>query len=315
MMFDGEKYIDPFTDFGFKKLFGEEPNKDLLLDFLNELLKGQRGTITGLTYKKNERLDDCPDGRKVFFDLHCETENGEKFIVEMQNIGQEYYKDRVLFYATYPIRDQYGESNMGGKWDYYLHPIYVVSIINFMLDPDKTKFDIPPGLAFRQDVMLMNKATYKIFYDKLTLIFLEMPLFNKAIDELENRFDKWLFMLKNMHRLDHVPDKLREKTFEKFFAAAEIARLTREERILYEDGLKNTLDLNNMIRSSRKWGIEEGHVMGLVEGEKIGIEKGKEEGRIEGKIETARNLRAMGIKEEYIVKATGLSMEEINKHC
>ena len=314
MMFDGGKYIDPFTDFGFKKLFGEEPNKDLLLDFLNELLKGQRGTITGLTYKKSERLDDCPDGRKVFYDLYCETAEGEKFIVEMQNIGQEYYKDRVLFYATYPIRDQYGESDMGGKWDYHLHPIYVVSIINFVLDPNKTETNTPPGLSFRQDVMLMNKSTYEIFYDKLTLIFLEMPLFNKTIEELETRFDKWLYVLKNLHKLDHVPDTLREKTFEKFFKIAEISCLTKEERIQYEDGLKNTLDLNNMIRSSRKWGMEEGRV----EGEKIGIEKGKAQGEqigIEkGRAEIARKMKAMGLKVEDISRATGINIEEISRY-
>ena len=301
MMFDGGKYINPFTDFGFKKLFGEEPNKDLLLDFLNELLKGKRKKITGLTYKKTERFDDSPDGRKVFFDLFCETEEGEKFIVEMQNIGQEFYKDRVLYYATYPIRDQYGESNMGGEWDYYLHPIYVVSIINFMLDPNKTKTGTPPGLAFRHDVRLMNEVTYEIFYDKLTLIFLEMPLFKKTIDELETRFDKWLYVLKNLHRLDRVPDALREKTFEKFFEIAEIAHLTQAERIQYEDGLKNTLDMNNMIRSSRKWGVEEGQVIGRVEGEKI------------GKIKTAKNLLAMGMKVEDIAHATGLSIDEINR--
>ena len=305
MMFDGEKYINPFTDFGFKKLFGEEPNKDLLLDFLNELLKGKKKKITGLTYKKTERFDDSPDGRKVFFDLFCETEEGEKFIVEMQNIGQEFYKDRVLYYATYPIRDQYGESNMGGEWDYYLHPIYVVSIINFMLDPNKTKTGTPPGLAFRHDVRLMNEVTYEIFYDKLTLIFLEMPLFKKTIDELETRFDKWLYVLKNLHRLDRVPEALREKTFEKFFEIAEIAHLTQAERTQYEDGLKNTLDINNMIRSSRKWGVEEGQVIGRAEGEKMGMEKGK--------METAKNLLAMGMKVEDIARATGLSIEEINR--
>ena len=309
MLFEGEKYIDPFTDFGFKKLFGEEPNKDILLDFLNELLKGQRGTITDLTYKKSEHLDDSPDGRKVFFDLFCETGDGDKFIVEMQNIGQQYYKDRVLFYATYPIRDQYGESNMGSKWDYHLKPVYVVSIVNFALDQDEVKTNIPPGLAFRKDVMLLDKATYEIFYDKLTLIFLQMPLFNKTIDELENRFDKWLYVLKNLHRLDRVPEMLKERIFEKFFAIAEIARLTEEERIRYETGLKTTLDLNAVIQSSR--------VLGQIEGEQIGIQKGRAEGEQigiqKGKFETAKNLRAMGLNAEDIARATGLSIAEINQ--
>ena len=312
MMFDGEKYINPFTDFGFKKLFGEEPNKDLLLDFLNELLKGERGTIKNLTYKKSERLDDSPDGRKVYFDLFCETEEGEKFIVEMQNTWQQFYKDRVLFYATYPIRDQYPESGMGGGWDYNLKPIYVVSIVNFALDREKVKNEIPPGLSLRKDVMLVDKVTYEVFYDKLTLIFLQMPLFNKTIDQLETRFDKWLYVLKNLHRLDLIPETLKEKTFEKFFAAAEIARLSKEDRIRYEEGLKNILDMNNVIDSSRYLGREEGLQAGMQAGKAIGKEEGLAEGERIGKIKTAKKLLAMGMKKEDIASATGLSIEEID---
>ena len=242
MMFDGEKYIDPFTDFGFKKLFGQEPNKDLLLDFLNELLKGQRETITNLSYKKNEHLDDFPGSQKGSIDLYCETEDGNKFAVQIQNNRQEYFKDKALFDATFPIRDQYQyeESDVSGTWDYHHYPIYVVSIINNKLNPNKTDSTPRPSRAFRRDAMFMNKATHEIFDDRLTLIFLEMPLFNKTIDELESRFDKWLYVLKNLHRLDYVPDALRDKTFEKLFAIAEIAHLTKEERFRYEDNLKNT---------------------------------------------------------------------------
>ena len=79
-----EKYINPFTDFGFKRLFGEEPNKDLLLDFLNEVLKEHQGKIVDLTYLKTEQLGKTEIDRKAIFDLYCENEKGEKFIVEMQ---------------------------------------------------------------------------------------------------------------------------------------------------------------------------------------------------------------------------------------
>ena len=292
-MFEGRRYISPFTDFGFKKLFGEEPNKELLLDFLNELLRAEKGTIKDLTYKKCERLDDCPDGRKVCFDLFCETDTGEKFIVEMQNTWQRYFKDRVLFYATYPIRDQFKESDMGGDWDYYLKPVYVVSVVNFVLDREKMESGTPPGLSFRRDAMLMDKATYEIFYDKLTLIFLQMPLFNKTVDELETRFDKWLYVLKNLHRLDRVPEILRERIFEKFFAIAEIARLTEDERVQYESNLKNTLDYYSGLSSYRYLG--------------------KEEGRVEREIEIAKNMLSIGLDIETIAKVTGISVDGISR--
>ena len=292
---------NPFTDFGFKKLFGEEPNKDLLLDFLNELLQGERGTIKNLTYKKTERLDRCPADRKVLFDLFCETDTGEKFIVEMQNTWNRFFKDRVLFYATFPIRDQYEESGKGAEWNYHLQPVYVVSVVNFVLDRDQIIGKTPPGLAFRKDVMLMDKVTYEIFYDKLTLIFLQMPLFTKTIDQLENRFDKWLYVLKNLNRLDTVPETLRERIFDKFFTVAEIARLSKEDRIRYEDALKSELDWNSLLSSSNFLGWEKGKIEGRVEGEQIGI------------VKTAKKLRAMGMKSEDIAVATGLSLEEITK--
>ena len=90
-----EKYINPFTDFGFKKLFGEEPNKDLLLDFLNELLKDKEGKIKNLTYLKSEHLGAGEPDRKAIFDLYCENEEGEKFIVELQKTKQKFFKDRA----------------------------------------------------------------------------------------------------------------------------------------------------------------------------------------------------------------------------
>jgi predicted transposase/invertase (TIGR01784 family) len=101
-----EKYINPFTYYGFKKLFGEEPNKDLLLDFLNELLKEEQGQITDLTYLKTEHLGDSDIDRKAIFDLYCENEKGEKFIVELQKSKQNFFKDRTVYYSTFPIREQ-----------------------------------------------------------------------------------------------------------------------------------------------------------------------------------------------------------------
>jgi len=99
-------YLNPFTDFGFKKLFGEEYNKDLLIDFLNQLLKKEQGRIKTLTYLKNEHLGRSEADRRAVFDLYCENEQGEKFIVEIQKAKQKFFKDRTLFYSTFPIAEQ-----------------------------------------------------------------------------------------------------------------------------------------------------------------------------------------------------------------
>jgi predicted transposase/invertase (TIGR01784 family) len=273
-----EKYINPFTDYGFKKLFGEEPNKDLLLDFLNELLKEEQGQITDLTFLKTEQLGTSDIDRKAIFDLYCENEKGEKFIVELQKSKQNFFKDRTVYYSTFPIREQAKRAD----WDYELKAVYTIAILDFVFDSDRNE----PN-KIRYDVKLSDIDTKKVFYDKLTFIYLEMPKFNKTVDELETRFDKWLFVLRNLNRLDKVPDKLKEQIFDKLFESAEIARFTPDQVRSYEDSLKYYRDLKNSLETAR------------------------DEGKIEGKIEVAKNLLKNGVPIDLIVKSTGLTEKEI----
>ena len=275
-----EKYINPFTDFGFKKLFGEIPNKDLLLDFLNELLKEEQGQITDLTYLKSENLGESDVDRKAIFDIYCENDKGEKFIVELQKAKQNFFKDRTVFYATFPIREQAKRA----EWNFELKAVYTIAILDFVFEEDKSEKQ-----KFRYDVKLTDIETKKVFYDKLTFIYLEMPKFNKTIDELETRFDKWLFVLKNLNRLDRVPDKLRERVFDKLFETAEIAKFTPEQVQSYEDSLKYYRDIKNSLDTA------------------------KEEGKIDEKYQIAKNLLNQKNDIGLIAEVTGLTVEEIKK--
>ncbi|HEX3006246.1 MAG TPA: Rpn family recombination-promoting nuclease/putative transposase [Bacteroidales bacterium] len=275
-----EKYINPFTDYGFKKLFGEEINKDLLLDFLNELLKEEQGRITHLTYLKTDHLGTTEINRKAIFDLYCENEKGEKFIVEPQKTKQNFFKDRTVYYSTFPIREQAKRSD----WDYELKAVYTIAILDFVFESDKSE----PN-KFRYDVKLKDIETNKVFYDKFTFIYLEMPKFNKSVEELDNRFDKWLYVLKNLNKLDRVPDKLREHIFDKLFEIAEIARFTPEQVRSYEDSLKYYRDLKNSLDTARG------------------------EGKVEAKVEVARNLLKNGVSMDIIIRSTGLTEDEIRK--
>lgn len=275
-----EKYVNPFTDFGFKKLFGEIPNKALLLDFLNELLKEEQGQITDLTYLKSEHLGDSNLDRKAIFDIYCENERGEKFIVELQKAKQNFFKDRTVFYSTFPIREQAKRA----EWNFELKAVYTIAILDFVFEEDKNEKQ-----KFRYDVKLTDIETKKVFYDKLTFIYLEMPKFNKTLDELETRFDKWLYVLKNLNRLDRVPDKLREKIFDQLFETAEIAKFTPEQIQSYEDSLKYYRDIKNSLDTA------------------------KEEGKIEEKLAIAKNLLKENLEIHIIAQATGLSVDEIEK--
>lgn len=269
-----EKYINPFTDYGFKKLFGEEPNKDLLLDFLNELLKEEQGEIIDLTYLKNEHLSTSDIDQKAIFDLYCENEKGEKFIVELQKSKQNFFKDRTVYYSTFPIREQAKRAD----WNYELKAVYTIAILDFVFSEDKND----PN-KFRYDIKLIDQETKKVFYDKLTFIYLEMPKFNKTVDQLETRFDKWLYVIRNLNRLDKVPEKLKERIFEKLFETAEIAKFTPDQVRSYEDSLKYYRDLKNSLDTAKE----------------------------EGKLEIAKGMIAKGYEVSEIIDLTGLTKQQI----
>ncbi len=167
-----EKYINPFTDFGFKKLFGTEFNKPLLIDFLNEVIGMETGKITELTYLSTEQLPPCHNERKAIYDIYCENEKGEKFIVELQKAKQNYFKDRSVYYSTFPIQQQAER----GDWNFKLKAVYTIGILDFVFEEDKAD-----NKVFHHEVKMINTKTGKVFFDKLTYIYLEMPKFHKVI--------------------------------------------------------------------------------------------------------------------------------------
>ena len=275
-----EKYINPLTDFGFKKLFGEEVNKELLIDFLNELLP-ERHKIKELNYQQNEQLSSAEYERKAIFDLYCESEKGEKFIVEIQRARQNFFKDRSVYYASFPIQQQ---AIKGSNWDFRLAAVYTIGILDFIFEEEKDDKD------YIHTVQLKNQKN-KVFYDKLTFIYIELPKFDKNLEELDSKIDKWLFLFRYLAKLQERPLALQERIFQKLFAAAEIAKYSPEERELYEESLKYYRDLKNVVDTA--------------------FDDGELKGKIEGKIEIAKNLKRMGLNVEQIIEATGLSKEEI----
>ena len=275
-----DKYISPFTDFGFKKLFGTEPNKDLLIDFLNELLRKDEGEIIELTFLSKEQLGRASDDRKAIFDIYCENQKGDKFIVELQKAKQKYFKDRSIYYSTFPIQSQADK----GDWNFQLKSVYTIGILDFEFEENKEDKKI-----FHHEVQLFDRNTEKVFYDKLTYIYLEMPKFIKKEKDLTTHFDKWLYVLKNLEDLTKRPVKLQEKVFNKLFEEAEIANYSDEEYAEYEESLKSYRDLKNSIDTAF------------------------DEGKMEGKIETALKMKQKGYLIQDISEMTGLSIDDINK--
>ena len=211
------RYINPYTDYGFKYLFGTEPNKDITLAFINALLQGEE-VIKSLTLLPAEQLGDTQEDRRAVFDVYCENEHGDKIIIEMQKADQQFFKDRSVYYSSFPIRSQGAK----GRWRFGLKAVYTIGILDFVFDEDKDDEEY-----YHHVVKLMDVNKKEVFYDHLTYIYLEMPKFRKTEDQLETLFDKWLYALKNLPRLLERPKALQERIFAKFFEVAEVANFSK----------------------------------------------------------------------------------------
>lgn len=280
-----DRYVNPYTDFGFKLLFGTDMNKELLISFLNSLLHG-REVIKDVTYLNAEHLGTQEYERKAVFDVYCENEQGEKFLVEMQKGEQQFFKDRSVFYSTFPIREQAKR----GNWDYELKAVYTVGILNFVFDDKDDEY-------FHHEVKLMDIYTKEVFYDKLTFVYLEMPKFNKREDELVTMFDKWLFVLRNLASLLERPAALQERVFTRLFDAAEIAKFSKHELCEYEDSLKNFRDMYSVITTA----------------EMKGEARGRAEGELAERQKNAQRMKQKGYPLTDISEITGLSLKEIEE--
>lgn len=310
-----QRYLNPLTDFGFKRLFGTEMNKELLISFLNALFHDK--DIRDVSYLNSEQLGDSEDDRRSVFDVYCEDAQGDKFVVEMQNVYQEFFKDRSVYYATIPIRDQ----GKKGDWDFELKAVYTVGVLNFCLTDDPEHYV--------HEVKLVDLGTKEVFYDKLTFAYIEIPKFNKDEEHLDTMWDKWMFVLRNLSHLMDRPPALQERVFTRLFEQAEIAKLSKTELRNYTYGMDTLRDYKNGLATAKKQGIalgrqegihlgrQEGIHLGRQEGIALGTEKGIALGKEEGIALTSRkialSLKEMGMSVPDIIKATGLSAEEIKK--
>ncbi len=271
-------YINPLTDFGFKKLFGEEPNKELLISFLNTLLPAHH-QIADLQYTKNEYQGISPVDRRAIFDLNCMSTSGERFIIELQKVKQRYFKDRSLYYATFAIQEQAKQ----GEWDYKLSTVYTIGILDFLMEDAAQKV-----LYYAQ----LKDQDNQPFFDKLHFIYVVLPRFTKTLEQLDSLQDKWLYTFRHLAELTDVPDQFTEAVFLRLFAIAELAHFDPQDRQRYEESLKYLRDLKNSEVTAR--------------------EEGRQEGRQEEKLLIARNLIHLErLSDEEIARAADLPLEVI----
>ena len=273
-------FIHPLTDWGFKRIFGD---KELLMDFLNSLLEGER-VITDLQYLNTEQLAERSDGRKTVYDLYCKTDTGEYIIVEMQNSQQAFFKDRALYYMAQSIVQQ---SKKGRGWQFELTAVYGIYFVNFPIDKNEITEH------YCKDIAMIDKHTGKVFNNKFRQIYIELPRFMKSEADCNSFLEYWIYNLVNMNNLKEISFKDRKAIFDKLERLASQANLTEEERARLEEDWKNYNDYFNTIDFAK--------------------EEGRTEGEIKKNLENAQKMKEMGLSFDIITQVTGLPPEEIEK--
>jgi len=313
------KYMDPTTDFGFKKLFGEPANKDLTASLITDVLELQTPLLEVRLLDK-EQLPDSEEERAGIYDLYCHDAGGNHFLVEMQKSRLAYVKDRMLYYSTFPIasqakkgRDRYSYFDIayqpdkvrdvavmtfGGKkvvsgWDYYLDAVYCIAILDYALNGSRT--------AVNRNSIRNDEPPHDLFYDKLRFVTIELPLFDEHKPEysLDAHLHKWLYFLKYLPIFEEVPMIFQDDIiFRKAFKIAEIANFTPRERRAYYHSLKRSWDSYAVFKTSYETGQTKGETIGKVRGKKIGKRIGKRIGKKEGLIEGEINALLIILKQQ-----------------
>jgi predicted transposase/invertase (TIGR01784 family) len=277
------QFINPFLDKSFKRIFGQDANKSLLIDFLNNLLVGERH-IVDLVYRDKEQVPESKEGHSTIYDICCQTDTGDYIIVEMQNRNEPLFINRTVYYTAQAIERQ---GRIANDWHYDIKAVYCIAFMNF------TNPQLEPKV--RVDAAICDIKTGKQISGLLRFVYLQLPLFKKTADECETFFERWLFVLKNMDILNELPKAFQCEAFKKLKEVTDIASMTEEERITYENTLRNYRDAIMTIESSKNEGRAE--------------ERKKAHAEM---LETARFMKSAGIAVEDIKKhTTGLTDEEI----
>ena len=278
-------YINPLTDFGFKYIFGREADKDFTISFLNALNIGPK-PIVDITFVDKENKGESEDDRALIYDLHCELEDHTKIIVEMQNRYQSHFDDRAIYYLS---ADLYSQGKKGKDWGYELTPVYGVFLMNF-------EWRNVEEQHLREDVCLYNIQTKTVFSDKMRMTFLKIPLMEKSAEECETTLERWIYILKNMEKMEAIPMTFKkEPIFSKLNQVAKYAALTEDDKKAYKKSLKAYRDSYAIAETERT----------------IGREEGRAEGRAE-EIKTAiRHMLSFGISPEKIAEKYGITTENV----
>ena len=286
------------SDVGFKAVFADRNNKDILIGVLNQILPPEARIEDIKEYSDREQRRDVPYGKKTVLDLVCVDKDDRTFVVEMQASEEDFFFERCVYYASglYHLELSDGVRYKG------LRPVYVVSFLNYRLrHDDESLWDTDHFISHWR---FTEKRTGMVADQTISVIFVEMTLFTKTLEECVTEFDRLFYIFKNSDGFQRIPEWIEEAggISRRLAEACEVAAFDKEKKLKYEIDKMNEWDIQAQKEYAVRKGLEEGLQKGLREGREEGLEQGREETRLS----IARKLFEAGTPVDVIVNCTGV---------
>ena len=291
-------FVNLRSDVGFKAVFADRNNKDILIGVLNQILPPEARIEDIKEYSDREQQQDVIYGKKTVLDLVCVDKDDRTFIVEMQASEEDSFFERCVYYASGLYHLELSEGDLYGK----LHPVYVVSFLNYRLrHDDESLWDTDHLISYWQ---FTEKRTGMVANQTISVIFVEMTLFTKTLEECVTEFDRLFYIFKNSEGFQRIPEWIEEAggISRRLAEACEVAAFDKEKKLKYEIDKMNEWDIQAQKEYAVRKGLEEGLQKGLREGREEGLEQGREETRLS----IARKLFEAGTPVDVIVNCTGV---------
>ena len=291
-------FVNLRSDVGFKAVFADRNNKDILIGVLNQILPPEARIEDIKEYSDREQRRDVPYGKKTVLDLVCVDRDDRTFVVEMQASEEDFFFERCVYYASglYHLELSDGVRYKG------LRPVYVVSFLNYRLrHDDESLWDTDHFISHWK---FTEKRTGMVADQTISVIFVEMTLFTKTLEECVTEFDRLFYIFKNSDGFQRIPEWIEEAggISRRLAEACEVAAFDKEKKLKYEIDKMNEWDIQAQKEYAVRKGLEEGLQKGLREGREEGLEQGREETRLS----IARKLFEAGTPVDVIVNCTGV---------
>ena len=291
-------FVNLRSDVGFKAVFADRNNKDILIGVLNQILPPEARIEDIKEYSDREQRRDVPYGKKTVLDLVCVDRDDRTFVVEMQASEEDFFFERCVYYASglYHLELSDGVRYKG------LRPVYVVSFLNYRLrHDDESLWDTD---HFISNWRFTEKRTGMVADQTISVIFVEMTLFTKTLEECVTEFDRLFYIFKNSEGFQRIPEWIEEAggISRRLAEACEVAAFDKEKKLKYEIDKMNEWDIQAQKEYAVRKGLEEGLQKGLREGREEGLVQGREETRLS----IARKLFEAGTPVDVIVNCTGV---------